>query len=374
MRLLATLIAFVLAPIVVADTPSPMQADQKDPAKPPKIYVIPFGMDGKGQIGTDIHPSIYEKVAKDVKAKKPDLLILKLESYDRKRRDWLGDDTSREEIGRFDREDARNLRRLFTEELGDIPQVMWVKDSVGFGTVFALAWPHMYTAGDARLYGLARANELTQHPDKEVQRKFEAAFISIVNGFLKEGGHSDVLGLSMIRPEKKLSVTFKGREIEWLPDTSGQIVVDGDEARVTNFDARLAEDLGLSRGTADSIDDLMFQLGYREWDDSLTKDQDGTKLVGDYIKGWRSAWTDSLKAWGEYEQNSGGDGKAIARAIKALEQVKAAMNKYPAVEMRWRIRSGGGLDKIAVDGLIKQLRERSKGAGGSGGASGGKGS
>jgi hypothetical protein len=42
--------------------------------------------------------------------------------------------------------------------------------------------------------------------------------------------------------------------------------------------------------------------------------------------------------------------------------------------MRWKIRSGGGLDKIAVDGLIKQLRERSKGAGGSGGASGGKGS
>jgi hypothetical protein len=373
MRTIVSTLALALATIALADPPSPLQADQKDPTKPPKIYVIPFGMDGKGQIGTDIHSSIYEKVAQDVKAKKPDLLILKLESYDRKRRDWLGDDTSREEVGRFDREDARNLRRLFTEELGDIPQVMWVKDSVGFGTVFALAWPHMYTDGEARLYGLARVNEFTQHPDAEVQRKFEAAFISIVNGFLKEGGHPDVLGLAMIRPEKKLSVSFKGRELEWHPDTTGQIVVDGDEARVANFDARLAEDLGLSRGTADSIEDLMFQLGYREWDASLTKEQDGTKLVGDYIKGWRSAWEDSLKAWGEYEQNAGGDPKGLARAIKALERVKSAMARYPAVEMRWKIRSGGQMDRIAVDGLIKQLREKSKGAGGSG-SSGGKGS
>ncbi|MFM7808974.1 MAG: hypothetical protein ACKPEA_13770, partial [Planctomycetota bacterium] len=171
MRSIALFAAALFAGAALAEPPSPLQADQKDPTRPPKIYVVPFGMDGKGQIGTDIHSSIYEKVAKDVKAKKPDLLILKLESYDRKRRDWLGDDTSREEIGRFDREDARNLRRLFTEELGDIPQVMWVKDSVGFGTVFALAWPYMYTDGEARLYGLARVNEFTQHPDPEVQRK-----------------------------------------------------------------------------------------------------------------------------------------------------------------------------------------------------------
>ena len=177
----------------------------------------------------------------------------------------------RSERGVNNSEDMRTTLALFKQELGDIPQVMWVKDSVGFGTIFALAWPYMYTDGDARLFGLARVNEFTQHPDPEVQRKFEAAFISIVNGFLKEGGHPDVLGLAMIRPEKKLSVSFKGRELEWRPDTSGTIVVDGDETRVANFDARLAEDLGLSKGTADTVEDLMFQLGYREWDDSLAK-------------------------------------------------------------------------------------------------------
>lgn len=359
MRIHALAAAVALVGAAHAAPPSPLQTDQKDPTKAPKIYVVPFGMDGNGQIGTDIHSSVYEKVVKDVKAKKPDLLILKLESFDRKRRDWLGDDTRREEMGRFDREDARKTLNFFTKDLGDIPQVMWVKDSVGFGTVFALAWPYMYTDGEARLYGLARVNEFTQHPDPEVQRKFEAAFISIVNGFLKEGGHPDVLGLAMIRPEKKLSVSFKGRELEWRPDTTGTIVVDSDENRVANFDARLAEDLGLSRGTADSVEDLMFQLGYREWDDSLGKSgQDGVKLVGDYITGWRKAWTDSLEAYGQYDQASKAtDAKSTGKAVKALEQIKSAMTRYPAVELRWKMR---GMDRSAVEGLIKQLKERPK--------------
>jgi hypothetical protein len=75
-----------LAATAIAAPPSPLQADQKDPSKPPKIYVVPFGLDGKGQMGTDIHSCIYEKVVKDIKAKKPDLVIISLDSAERGRR------------------------------------------------------------------------------------------------------------------------------------------------------------------------------------------------------------------------------------------------------------------------------------------------
>jgi hypothetical protein len=356
----------------VAAPPSPMQADQPDPTKPPKIYVIPFGIGENGQVTTDIHASIYERVVNDVKAKKPDLLILKLESWDKPRRDWLDDRKNREELGRFDAEDMRKVRGMFSKQLRDVPQVMWVIDSVGFGTAYALSWPHMYTKSDARLWGLARANERAQHPDKEVQRKFEAAIYGIVNGLLEEGGHPAELGVGMMRPDKKLSVSFKGRELEWHQDTSGQILVDGDAERVANFDARLAEDLGLSRGNADSIEDLMFQLGYREWDDSLNKGGlDGEKLVGDYIKGWRAAWEASKKSFTEFEMNANGDAKALARAVKALEQMKSAMERYEVIENRWLARVG--LDRVAIDGQIKQLREKIRNqSGGSGGTTGGK--
>ena len=76
--LLAATLAFA------ADAPSPLQMNQKDPSKAPKIYVIPMWLDGNGQIGSDIRLSIYEKVAKDVKEKKPDLIIFQMESADGK--------------------------------------------------------------------------------------------------------------------------------------------------------------------------------------------------------------------------------------------------------------------------------------------------
>lgn len=81
--------------------------------------------------------------------------------------------------------------------------------------------------------------------------------------------------------------------------------MDGDELVVANFDAKTAEDLGLCDGIADSVEDLMFLLGYREWDDSLCKNnQDGTKIVGDYIIDWRKAFVKSLESFAEYEKYS----------------------------------------------------------------------
>lgn len=73
MKRLAPLFAMMLATVFLfaADAPSPLQMNQKDPSKAPKIYVIPMGLNGKGQISTDIRLSIYEKVVKDVKEKNP---------------------------------------------------------------------------------------------------------------------------------------------------------------------------------------------------------------------------------------------------------------------------------------------------------------
>ncbi len=44
----------------------------------PGLYVIPM----KGQLGTDIHPSIYEKVVEDIRAHQPDLLVFVMNCKD----------------------------------------------------------------------------------------------------------------------------------------------------------------------------------------------------------------------------------------------------------------------------------------------------
>ncbi|NBX25892.1 MAG: hypothetical protein EBQ99_07565 [Planctomycetes bacterium] len=363
-----------LVPVALAAPPSPMQADQKDPSKPPKVYVVPLGLDGKGQMGADIHSSIYEKVVKDIQDKKPDLLVLSLDSAERGRREYSGAERdSLGERGVNNSEDLRKLLALFKKDVGDVPQVMWVQDSVGFGTLLAFAWPNMYTKSDARLGGLAKVSLQAKSNDREVERKWLAAAMSIANGCLESGGHPTVIGTAMMDPERMLSVSFKGRKFDWTGDRNGTFLIDGDPSRVANFDARTAEDFGLSDGTADSLDDVMFMLGYRAYDDTLVKGgQDGTKIVGDYIAAWRKAWEDSQASFGEYERMaSSGDPKELVKARKALEAVQGAMERFPAVELRWRMK---GLSKPQVEGLLKQLKEKAKPAkGGSRGGGGGMG-
>jgi len=375
MKKFAFIFSLCLAAVAFAVPPSPLQIDQKDPSKPPKIYVVPFGLDGKGQMGTDIHSSIYEKVVKDIKAKKPDLIIISLDSAERGRREYSGAESdSLGERGVNNSEDMRTTMNLFRQELGDIPQVMWVQDSVGFGTLFALAWPNMYTKSDARLYGLDKISRQAKSNDHEVERKWLAAGVGIANGFLVLGGHSTVIGWAMMDPERKLSVSFKGREFEWKDDQSGTFLIDGDPQRVANFDARSAEDFGISEGMADSVEDVMFQLGYREWDDSLGKsNQDGVKLVGDYIKAWRKMWEEGQMAFGEYERamNDSGNSKSLSKARKSLEIMLEGINKYPSVALRWRSK---GMDKSKIEGMLKEVKDRLRKQGSSGGSSGSGGS
>lgn len=363
-----------VVPVALAAPPSPLQADQKDPSKPPKIYVVPFGLDGKGQMGADIHSSIYETVVKDIKAKKPDIIVFSLDSAERGRREYSGAERdSLGERGVNNSEDMRKTLGLFKKDVGDIPQVMWVQDSVGFGTLLAFAWPNMYTKSDARLWGLAKVSMQAKSNDREVERKWLAAAMSIANGFLESGGHPAVIGTAMMDPERMLSVSFKGRQFDWTGDRKGTFLIDGDPNRVANFDARSAEDFGLSDGSADSLDELMFMMGYRAYDDSLVKaNQDGTKIVGDYIAAWRKAWEESQASFGEFERlASSSDPKDLAKARKALEAVVASMDRFPAVELRWRMK---GFSKPQAEGMLKQLKEKGKPAkGGSRGGGGGMG-
>ena len=362
MKRFAPLFAMMLAAVfaIAADAPSPLQMNQKDPSKAPKIYVIPIGLDGHGQMGTDIRLSAFEKVVKDVNEKKPDLIIFVMESSDGKTgKAYLGND-DRSERGQMDFEDARKMIDLLKADLGTIPQVMWVKDSVGFSTALALAWPDLYMSSKARLWGMDRVREQYERTsDDEVRKKYMAAWTGIVNGFLRRGGYPSELGLAMMRPELLLSVSWNGRNLTWRSDTKGTFLVEGDTQAVANFDAKTAEDLGLCDGIADSIEDLMFLLGYREWDDSLGKNnQDGVKIVGDYIAEWRKAYTKSIESFGEYEKNVAASKFTAAKT--ALERVRDAMKKYPALEFRWRIQGRPGLDD--VEKILLQLKEQSRSA------------
>lgn len=358
---------------------SPYQADQPNPSKAPKVYTIPF----RGQLGTDITPPIYKDVIEDCKAKKPDLIVFTLESADYNQIDYIGDD-DRTERGRFDPYELREVVNRLKEDLRHIPQVVWIKDVAGPASPLAFPWPDIYMRSNARVEGLTFAYMNAGHPDWEVHRKFLAAWVGIACGFLEAGGYDKALGEAMIIPDKKLSVSWKGRELIWQQNEDGTYVVDNNEKAVPTFNAKIAEDLMLSKGTADDIDDLMFLLGYREWDKSLITDkQDGQRIVDEYIKKWRQAYSKSREAWRTYQQEAewatGDDAMAhLGKARRALQDILDAMTKYPAVEKRMK---PGGVDILTVERLLREIKEqitameknkqKSRGTGGGGGLSGG---
>ncbi len=334
----------------------------------PKVYVIPM----HGQMGTDIHPQPYKAIVADAKKVKPDIIIIELKSADIDNNFYLKNDDQKE-AGQVHLEEYRDLVKSLREDLRDVPQVMWIQDSVGFGSLMAFAWPDMYMTSDARLWGLQNVAKLAGGwSDPDVAAKMLAAWTGIGKGFLQQGGYPLELGDAMLLPEKTLSVKFEGRESAWLPNTSGVWTVDSNKEATVNFNATTAEDTGLADGVADSLDDLMFLLGYREFENA----ESGKEIYNDYVDSWRKLY-DRCIEWLESSQNVDEGMKGLGQRKSLFEKVIGAMKQYPAVERRLQREMGVTRLQleIEVDNLKKEIA-RNKNTGnnnGGGGGGGGRG-
>ena len=314
-------------------------------------------------MGTDISPQLVDIMIKDIKKQKPDILVMQLKSADIDRNDYLKNDDPKE-FGKPMIEEYRDMVRKIHEDLPEIPQIMWVEDSVGFSSLIALGWPNMYMKSDARLWGLQGVARLAGGwTDPDVAAKMLAAWTGIGKGIIQIGGYPLELGDAMIFPERLLSVKFDGRTVAWLNDTTGVWIVDGSNEGVVNFEATIAEDTLLSDGTADSLDDLMFLLGYREY----TQTESGPKLAKQYVADWRKALERCEELAGEIESMEP-TVQGLTKAKGALEKILAAMKQYPAVQTRLGNKQSDieiMIDNIKKD--IQRAKDAGKGNGGSGG-------
>jgi hypothetical protein len=347
-----------------------------DSSDVPAIYVVPI----RGQMGTDVVAEVYKDIKKDIEQNKPDVIVFKMDCKDTE--DVLYSTLGKEEAGLADMDDFRSLVNLFRDDLRTTRQVMWVKDSQGISSVVALAWPELYMMPDGRLGGLVSARDQTgfdQWQDADVRGKMTAAFMAWINGFLAEyGRHSPVLADAMVQPKFNLSATWKGRDVLWSLDTSGEYIVDSNDKRTTEFRAKTAEDFCISNGTAESLDDLALLLGFREY---RVQDGQAEKILDGYITDWRRLYDQAFEQMNDYRQfmgwASGPDAvKYLGRAKTSLERILAAMERYKAVEIRLRRETGTSKHDLIV--MIEQIKEQLRRlkdtapvAGGGGGRGGG---
>jgi hypothetical protein len=331
----------------------------------PVVYVVPMS----GQMGTDIHPAIYDEVIKDALKVQPDVIVYQLKSADIDNNFYLAGNDDRREFGMAKMGEYRELVRALHQKL-DARQVMWVEDSVGLGSLLALSWPEMYMSEGARLWGLARVSMMAAGwSDPDVASKMLNAWVGMGNGFLQLGGYDLEIGWAMMRPEYTLSASFKGREVTWTNNTGGQWVVDSNDEGVANFSASLAEDMGLSQGTVANLDDLMFLLGYREYDEV----ESGKKMVEKYVEDWRRTF-DRCKSWYADAQQklgwaSGDDAIRYLGAAKTdLEKILRACKQYPAVAARWQQDYGTSILQLElqIEGIKDQIGDMRRGRNGGG--------
>jgi hypothetical protein len=353
-----------------ADTGAPLPAATASP----KVYVFPMD----GQMGTDISEPIFKTLIEDVKKQKPDIVVLRLKSADVDRINHLRNDNPNEfglvnEITTY-----RDMVKSVHDELRDLPQVMWVEDAVGVSGLAALAWQRMYMKSDARLGGLNQFKDMVeaQWQDADVRSKMVAAWTGIMKGLVQLGRHPDTLADAMIFAERTLSVNFEGRGAKWVGDTSGTWVVDSSEERAVRFEAPVAEEILLSDGTADTLDDLVFLLGYREY----TKVDTGEKLAKQYTDDWRKGMKNVLE-WMEEASQTDDDIAGLGRRKSFYEKVLAALKAFPVIEKRREI-AGNGINRQAIEGAIDDIKkdiqrqrdaEKQGRQGGGGGGGGGRG-
>jgi hypothetical protein len=214
--------------------------------------------------------------------------------------------------------------------------------------------------------------------DEDIREKMEEAMEGQGRGFFEAGGrgkYARVLGNAMIDPEAKLSANFVGREVIWLPHTDGMWLVDDNPEQVANFDAVSALDTMLIQDTVGSLEDLVFVLGYREYEHNTQ----GDEIAEKYTSRWRSNYEKCKATYEDYQADRGLGTTNDARKIllakrKMLEEVVKIMKRYSAVERRMADEYRISINKLEFDiatlkDEIRQLKERGRG-GSRGGGSG----
>ncbi len=349
----------------------------------PSIYIVPM----HGQFGTDVRADVYKPVIEDIKKHKPSLVIITIESADRFPPELmfpLGLDPDPKdpalERSLLDFETFRELIALFRDELRDTPQVVWIRDSDGISATSAMAWKELYMQPDARFGGLItvlQQSNADKWADSDVRAKMMAAWLGMAKSFAEKGGYSLALVDAMLQPDKTLSGSWKGRQIEWSLDKSGEYLVDENEKRTVDFTAKAAEDLCISQGTATDLDDLALLRNYREYRVIDGKQDD---LTLGYVADWRRAFAQCEKSLEDYQKHLSWAGedplKWLGKAKSDLENILRKLDQYKAVEIR--LGNDHGLDRVTLITYIEQLKEqlralKQRGRGGAGGAGAGGG-
>jgi hypothetical protein len=367
--------ADVKAPDVPANTTA--SADPGDNTSK-RVYVIPL----RGEFGEDISQKPILRCLKDARDNKADIVIFEIEnkwSYN-SLTDRKAEDGEFDSLGR-----AEEMESAFTKGPVDgwatPPRtICWVRQAMGGASFVPLVFKEIYFSPNARMGGIGDLSQYFQGSDENARQKQISLRMGRARGMAITGGHAPELVDAMAIREYVLSYTFKNGKVELLPNQmpSGPneilLTDDGKEERADDlkqlvrgegndtltFHAKQAQDVGLSKGTVEEIDELFFQIGagknpirvdakaaqiMKQWSDDIVRSKKRLKeILEEYVRAQGTAG-------GTYEERT----KQRGVRRRCLNEIKSIYSNFgEGIGGRWRGENGMPPES-QIETLLKQI-------------------
>jgi hypothetical protein len=284
----------------------------------------------------------------------PDYLIIEL---DRRWSDQFGFDLG-DDVYNFDEFSvAQGIVDLFTKEFpqrwDEMPHiVVWVKNAMGGAAFMPFVGDTIVFHPDGRMGGIGNLGEMFEGVGDEVVRQKQRSLrMARAQGLAIEGGYDYRLVTAMARMDYELSYKFDGGVVEIMERTAenpgeftltenGRIPENVDSLRervsgtgndVLTLRENTARHLGVSAGTADSLDDVLTIMGiYRN---HRMLDNRSDAIMENWSRSLKRAERELPKMWQEYNEIPVGGTfqetrRGLGQRIRMLEDIKATLERF----------------------------------------------
>jgi hypothetical protein len=369
------------APVISSSSGNSYEHPVDDKGKPipagaTKVYI----MNLTGEFGHDVSNTPMKEAMDDVVKAQPDVLIVQFNNdyslYGKETQDY-GIDIYQYDVLEKARElDTLLMNRINTGgEFKKKPHVVaWINKALGGAAFLPFTIPDIYFTSQGRLGSMGVMEALfASMGDQVFRQKQRSLRVGRAKGLCAEGGHDERIMSAMSWGEYILSYRIVGGKVEFyegMPPGPDWFLLKDDGAineahrdtlqdRVRlkgndflTLDAPTAFNIGFSKGTADSVDDLLAKMGitrnyaimktkspeiWKDWSRNIDKaESDVARLIREF----RAV---EVKPPAQYEQRT----EARGRRLRLLEQIKSIVKVYREAINPQKVGS--------PDGLIDQL-------------------
>ncbi len=328
-----------------------------------RVYLMTL----EGQFGWDISAGPLEQAFKDATASNPDVIVVKMDA------------TQDERFGFDGLFRAEQMTPIIESAMRDGHRVVfWIKRATVGAAFLPLICPEIYFTPDGRMGGIGTLQDF-DIGDERVNEKQISLRLGHAEGIAIAGGYAPELVRAMGHMDNWLAVRIRGGKPEYMNrQPSAEELADGwilltDDGKgsnedsladivrergndVLNLDADWAQRLLVSKGSAETLDDLMFLLGYGSNYSQIEGRAD--RVLEDWSDRLNQARDNLIRLRERLEETSNPTGargdeakKQLGERMKTLREMRGLLSIYAEVL------DPSGDERSQLDVMIEETRQ-----------------